>query len=84
MRIYIISNDGIALCRETPATVSDGEIVVTSIPPRALHQTCRARSSADERAGSSISSPQRIRSKNTHGLAVPHLTVFTWFELRRT
>ena len=30
MRIYIIGNDGIALCRETPATVSDGEIVVTS------------------------------------------------------
>jgi hypothetical protein len=30
MRTYIIGNDGIALCRETPATVSDGEIVVTS------------------------------------------------------
>ena len=30
MRIYIIGNDGIALCRETPATVSDGEIVVAS------------------------------------------------------
>jgi len=30
MRIYIISNDGITLCREAPATVSDGEIVVAS------------------------------------------------------
>ena len=30
MRTYIIGNDGIALCRKTPATVSDGEIVVTS------------------------------------------------------
>jgi hypothetical protein len=30
MRIYIIGNDGVALCRETPATVSDGEIVVAS------------------------------------------------------
>jgi hypothetical protein len=30
MRIYIIGNDGIALCREAPATVSDGEIVVAS------------------------------------------------------
>ena len=30
MRTYIIGNDGIALCRETPATASDGEIVVTS------------------------------------------------------
>ena len=30
MRIYIIGNDGIALCRETPAIVSGGEIVVTS------------------------------------------------------
>ena len=30
MRIYIISNDGIALCREAPAAFNDGEIVVTS------------------------------------------------------
>jgi len=30
MRIYIIGNDGIALCRKVRATVSEGEIVVTS------------------------------------------------------
>ena len=30
MRTYIIGNDGIALCRKTPATVSNGEIVVAS------------------------------------------------------
>ena len=30
MRIYIIGNDGITLCRETPATVNEGEIAVTS------------------------------------------------------
>ena len=30
MRTYIIGNDGIALCRETPVTVSNGEIVVLS------------------------------------------------------
>jgi len=30
MRTYIISNDGIALCREAPAALNDGEIVVTS------------------------------------------------------
>ena len=30
MRTYIIGNEGIALCRKTPAKVSDGEIVVTS------------------------------------------------------
>jgi Protein of unknown function (DUF3489) len=30
MRIYIIGNDGITLCRETPAAVHDGEIAVTS------------------------------------------------------
>src|ERR1700682_6669304 len=30
MRIYIIGNDGITLCREPPATVSEGEIVVAS------------------------------------------------------
>src|SRR3984893_14880965 len=31
MRIYIIGNDGITLCRKAPATVNDGEIAVASI-----------------------------------------------------
>ena len=30
MRIYIIRNDGITLCRRAPATVNDGEIAVAS------------------------------------------------------
>jgi hypothetical protein len=30
MRTYIIGNDGIALCRGTPAAVNDGEMVVSS------------------------------------------------------
>ena len=30
MRIYIIGHDGITLCREAPATFSEGEIVVAS------------------------------------------------------
>jgi hypothetical protein len=30
MRIYIIGNDGITLCRETPTTVNEGEIAVAS------------------------------------------------------
>src|SRR5215831_14463222 len=30
MRIYIIGNDGITLCHETPATVNEGEIAVAS------------------------------------------------------
>src|SRR5260370_528439 len=30
MRVYIISNDGITLCRKTPAAVNDGEIAVAS------------------------------------------------------
>jgi hypothetical protein len=30
MRIYIIGNDGITLCREPPAVVGEGEIVVAS------------------------------------------------------
>ena len=30
MRIYIIGSDGIALCREAPAALHDGEIVVAS------------------------------------------------------
>ena len=30
MRIYIIGSDGITLCREPPAAVNEGEIVVAS------------------------------------------------------
>jgi hypothetical protein len=30
MRTYIIGNDGITLCREPPAAVNEGEIVVAS------------------------------------------------------
>src|SRR5215470_15908745 len=30
MRIYIIGNDGITLCREGPATVDEGEITIAS------------------------------------------------------
>src|ERR1700747_1247211 len=30
MRVYIIGNDGITLCRTTPAPVNDGEIAVAS------------------------------------------------------
>ena len=30
MRIYIIGSDGITLCRETLATVNEGEIAVAS------------------------------------------------------
>ena len=30
MRIYIIGNDGITLCREVPTTVNDGEVAVAS------------------------------------------------------
>ena len=30
MRIYIIGNDGITLCRNAPATINDDEIAVAS------------------------------------------------------
>src|SRR6202043_1092689 len=30
MRVYIIGNDGITLCRTTPAAVSNGEIAISS------------------------------------------------------
>jgi Protein of unknown function (DUF3489) len=30
MRIYIIGNDGITLCREAPARLTEGEVAVTS------------------------------------------------------
>ena len=38
MRIYIIGNDGITLCREAPATVNEGEIAVASNED--LHTAC--------------------------------------------
>src|SRR5271163_2168330 len=31
MRIYIIGNDGITLCREAPTAVNEGEIAVASV-----------------------------------------------------
>jgi Protein of unknown function (DUF3489) len=31
MRIYLIGNDGITLCREAPAVVNEGEIVIASV-----------------------------------------------------
>ena len=40
MRIYIIGNDGITLCREAPATINDGEIadeVVANAPETQDH-----------------------------------------------
>ena len=42
MRIYIIANDGIMLCRKAPATVNDGEIAVGS--NEELHAVIRHRS----------------------------------------
>ena len=30
MRVYIVSNDGITLCRTAPAAVNNGEIAVAS------------------------------------------------------
>jgi hypothetical protein len=31
MRIYIIGNDGITLCREPPTAVNEGEIAVSAL-----------------------------------------------------
>ena len=31
MRVYIIGNDGITLCREPPAALDKGEIAITSV-----------------------------------------------------
>jgi hypothetical protein len=36
MRIYIIDNDGITLCRKPPATVNKGEITLSSRRERSL------------------------------------------------
>jgi hypothetical protein len=36
MRIYIFGDDGMMLCRETPAAVNEGEIAVASVANCAL------------------------------------------------
>src|SRR5438105_5311475 len=44
MRVYIIGNDGITLCREPPATVNKGEVAVASreelTPPGSAANAC--------------------------------------------
>jgi hypothetical protein len=58
MRIYIIGNDGITLCREAPATVNDGEIAVASneelhaAPLNAAFAATRQLDDGDKQAGS--------------------------------
>jgi len=59
MRTYIIGNDGIALCRKAPATVSEGEIVVASKEELGLtrfggHPESLARGAADAKNTSTI------------------------------
>ena len=55
MRIYIIGNDGITLCREAPATVNDDEVVVAS---REELQSCAAQRQA---SASSVERSARCR-----------------------
>ena len=49
MRVYIIGNDGITLCREPPAAVNEGEIVVAS--NEELHAAERSAASGCWRCG---------------------------------
>ena len=46
MRIYIIGNDGITLCREAPATLNDGEVATGPSPRRRPGWLCRCRDRA--------------------------------------
>src|SRR5258708_1622028 len=62
MRIYIIGNDGITLCREPPATVNKGEVAVAS--REELHA---ARLSKNDRMSAS-------RMKFTFLLLIPTIT----------
>ena len=45
MRIYIIGNDGITLCREPPTAVNAGEIAVAS--DEELHAAAQRQAAAD-------------------------------------
>ena len=44
MRVYIIGNDGITLCRTAPAAVNDGEIAVASdcLPQPSCHKRLKS------------------------------------------
>jgi hypothetical protein len=48
MRIYIIGHDGITLCREAPATINDGEVMVAS--KEELHAAPSSRTSTTARS----------------------------------
>jgi hypothetical protein len=77
MRIYIIGNDGITLCREPPAIVNEGEIAVAS--NEELHAAPlsgkRAISVNNAEIGASFrspcsTSPAELRSASFMSLAV--------------
>ena len=60
MRVYIIGSDGITLCREPPAAVNEGEIVVASISCR---RSCQ--SSSIVRGTILSASPLRWRPRSS-------------------
>ena len=79
MRIYIIGNDEITLCREPPSTVNEGEIVVASNEELhaaplsgkrllALWNACRVSRSAGK---SAIATPDRATVVGDRGVAGP-------------
>jgi hypothetical protein len=59
MRIYIIGNDGITLCREAPAAVNEGEIAVASIEE--LHAARLSGKAFSSRAAQSPLGPSWVR-----------------------
>jgi hypothetical protein len=72
MRIYIISNDGITLCRAAPATVNDDEVAVASkeelhaAPLSGKRLRCRKAEEARRSRG-----PDRSAVAGNRGLARP-------------
>jgi len=70
MRIYVIGNDGITLCREAPATVNEGEIAVASkedlhaAPPTLGSVALVSRCSIHSRTGISSVSAKRNGTVN--------------------
>ena len=72
MRVYIIGNDGITLCREAPRAVNDGEIAVASNEELHAEFSSEASTCPVHRRSSACSSTAcRVWSPESRGVMPP-------------
>jgi hypothetical protein len=70
MRVYIIGNDGITLCRRAPATVNDGEIAVAANEELALGDGGEFSLGVNEVKPLSRCAPGSRRNQHSYSLGV--------------